>query len=74
MVGLSERYLSDPDMVAAQIVEQEYLQALGKYSLFFWRAMSFCSFDQLKTILQRPKISYKLRLIIFYKKVSKIYF
>ena len=75
MVGLSERYLSDPDMVAAQIVEQEYLQALGKYSVFFCRAISFCLFNQLKTILQRPKISHKLHLlIIYYKTVSKIYF
>ena len=32
MVGMCgvNRYLSDPDMVAAQLVEQEYLQALGK--------------------------------------------
>ena len=37
MVGLSEmnRYLSDPDMVAAQLVEQEYLQALGNTFILF---------------------------------------
>ena len=31
---VDQRYLSDPDMVAAQLVEQEYLQALGKYIFF----------------------------------------
>ena len=48
MVGLSERYLSDPDMVAAQIVEQEYLQALGKYSLFFGGPWVFVHLTNLK--------------------------
>ena len=47
------------------------------YSVFLFKKpkVHICSFDQLKIILQSPKISQILRYAIpFYKKLSKINF
>ena len=50
-------YLSDPDMIAASLVEQEYLQALGnedkyKQIITTTTTKSLCTLLNIQTLLQ----------------------